>query len=87
MLPYEKPVDGRFGAPMGRYSDLSQTTTDKLHLRRVPLYEGCYDKGGAYWGGPANLWCAWNDAGARRWLRAQSREAAKAQLPDAKFYR
>lgn len=72
---------------MGRRSDLDEATTDKLHLRRVPLIEGCYDPGGAYWSGPADLWCAWNAEGRVRYLRAKDRDAAKQAFPNAKFYR
>ena len=67
----------------------------RLHLQRVPLHDGCYDKGGAYWGGPANLWCAWGeDADENRveiYTRADSRQKAKlnilARYDLAKFYR
>lgn len=33
-----------------------RTTSIKFHLVRVPFIDGCYDRGGAYWGLPANLW-------------------------------
>ena len=44
-------VDCRWGAPMGR-ADIGEKPTDKrIFNRRVPLiYDGAYDKGGAYWG-------------------------------------
>lgn len=31
----------------------------KVFLQRVPFVDGCYDRGGAYWGAPANLWRAY----------------------------
>jgi hypothetical protein len=58
-----------------------------VHLQRVPLGDGgCYDKGGTYWGGPSNLWCAWNDEG-EAYVRANSRSEAKMQFKDCTFYR
>lgn len=66
-----------------------------LRLQRVPFVDQCYDRGGAYWGSPANLWCAWGDdcegEQVHVFVRADSREAAKreitAKFPDAKFLR
>jgi hypothetical protein len=64
---------------------------EPLHLCRVYLSQG-YDKGGAYWGTGAPLYEIYNNAGDFvRYLRAHSREDAKAQIrsdyPDATFYR
>ena len=45
-------VDTRFGAPMGR-PDIGTKPTDpkiKIYKRKVPMIDGIYDKGGAYWG-------------------------------------
>lgn len=84
--PFEQDVSSKYGAPMGRRSD---NLSGKTHLQRVPMFDGDYDKGGAYWGGGrgvAPLWCAWNDNGAT-YLRAYSRNEAKAMLPDCTFYR
>lgn len=44
------------GAPMGRSSYGTDLEDIKVELERVPLTDGCYDVGGAYWGGPDNLW-------------------------------
>jgi len=82
------------GAQMGRCDVLpdDRTQSVKLHLRRVPFVDYCYDQGGAYWGGPANLWCAWGD-GVVIYVRDPDwdREAVKAEirevLPNARFYR
>jgi len=63
----------------------------KLRMQRVPFIDGCYDTpGGAYWGSPENLWCAWNDE-VTVWCRAESREEAKnkilTSIPGARFFR
>lgn len=84
-------ADGRrvcTGAMMGRGSDTLANLDPEapLYLRRVPFVDGCYDPGGAYWGGPADLFCAWHDAfgeGGEPWTyytRAPSREAAMAEI-------
>jgi hypothetical protein len=86
-LPFEEKVSSKYGAPMGRRSDLSRLTEDKLHLRKVPLDDGGYDPGRAYWGSPANLWCAWNDEGEVCYVRADDRIWAKVEFPRATFYR
>jgi hypothetical protein len=86
--PFEDKVDCKFGAPMGRRSDID--LFGKVHLQHVKFYDGCYDKGGAYWGSPENLYCAWNDENTF-YLRANSREHAKQLIlhmfDDVKFYR
>lgn len=85
--PFEENVSSAYGAPMGRRSKF---ITGKVHLQKVPLYDGCYDKGGAYWGSPNDLWCAWNNEGAT-YTRANSRNEAKArfnaELSGLIFYR
>jgi len=72
----------------------------KMHLVYVPFVDGCYDRGGAYWGAPANLYHAWGwpqvgevvlDAPQEVFVRANSREEAKAEVrqvfPRAYFWR
>lgn len=90
MKPFQRPVNSKYGAPMGRRSDNPANFDGlKTHLQRVPFVDYCYDQGGAYWGSPANLYCAWADTGEEEivtYFRANSREEAKAQLPGAKFY-
>ena len=57
-LPKLSNASSSRGAQMGR-SDIHALDRDapiKLHLVRVKLYDGCYDEGGAYWGGPSDLW-------------------------------
>lgn len=85
------------GAAMGRRNAVPPdvSTVRKLHLRRVPLSDGgCYDKGGAYWGQGAPLWCAFGESDTEQaviYFRAATRDAAKITarqtFPNAKFYR
>lgn len=79
------------GSAMGRRDTLPASTHPKLKLRRLPFVDQCYDRWGAYWGGPANVWCAWDDEGTRLFRRADSRAEAKAKIisewPHARFYR
>lgn len=65
-----EPVNCKYGAPMGRANIGSHPITvtsgptckifksnqTKVYTRRIRLVEG-YDKGGAYWGWPDNLYC------------------------------
>ena len=86
----EVRVDCRYGAPMGRAS--GGMLEGRVSLRRVRLDSGGYDKGGAYWGHGQPLWYAEGSEDGWRYLRAQSRDAAKKQLADclgdgARFYR
>jgi hypothetical protein len=47
-----------------------------------------YDPGGAYWGMGTQLWCAWDtELDLVAYFRAKSREEAKRELPNARFYR
>jgi hypothetical protein len=81
---------GKYGASMGRGSDLPNDTTDKLSLQRVRLDSGGYDPGGSYWGGGYGtlpLYRAENENGDVRYLRAANRDAAKVFFPKASFYR
>lgn len=46
-------VDGKFGAPMGRFSNTpdEKPANKKIFDRKVPMSRDAgYDKGGAYWG-------------------------------------
>jgi hypothetical protein len=84
-------VNCQYGAPMGRASRNALDTSERLYLRRVPLNGGGYDRGGAYWGHGLPLFVAMDCDGDTLFLRARSRNAAKASLledmPDARFYR
>jgi hypothetical protein len=50
------------GSQMGRSDSFHPGNYDdapaKLRLIRLPFVDGCYDSAGCYWGGPANVWCA-----------------------------
>lgn len=47
--------DCKWGAPIGRRSIGTKPTDKKIFDCNVPLDNGGYDKGGAYWGIPSNL--------------------------------
>jgi hypothetical protein len=40
----------RFGAPMGRGNKGTKPENEKIYDKRVPMIDGAYDIGGAYWG-------------------------------------
>ena len=97
---YYSKAYSQYGASMGRPNFRDHENTEKLKFRlaRVPLNNGGYDPGGAYWGTPSNLYvaeCETEDAHScyttRFFLRASDRTAAKAevlrQYPNARFYR
>ena len=95
-MPPLKDLNCQYGAPMGR-RDIEEIDTEfagKVYLQYVPFVDGCYDRGGAYWGAPANLWRVYaedEDLILDKFLRANSREAAKAAIleeyPNVRFYR
>lgn len=71
-------VSCRYGAPMGRISDAPGNFVDApvLYARHQGGGDG-YDKGGAYWGLPSNVWAVWTRGGeAVRYVRASSRDSA-----------
>ena len=86
-------VSSKYGAPMGRYTGPNFLDCDagKIYLRRVPLDNGGYDAGGAYWGHGQPLFEAMDQDGSGFILRAGSRARAKAAIledwPEATFYR
>lgn len=43
-------VDGKYGAPMGRHNVGTRPPTKKVYDCMVPMPDGCYDRGGVYWG-------------------------------------
>lgn len=53
-------VSCTYGAPMGRRGDNPTNLQGLkcLHARRQGGGDG-YDKGGAYWGTPSNVWGVW----------------------------
>lgn len=88
MEPFERKAYSQYGSSMGRAT--VTPLEGRVHLKRVHLDSGGYDKGGAYWGIGAPLWCAYNDEG-ETFLRAGHREQAKTKLlqdhPAVRFYR
>ncbi len=86
MFDYQRPGCSKFGASMGRRSDLATDTKAALMMRQVPLDDGGYDPGGAYWGTPSNLFCAIDpESGDVRYLRETSIEAARSAFPNASW--
>ena len=80
--PFES-VSCRYGAPMGRYAHPGISSTWTPDTRLCARHQGGgdgYDKGGAYWGCPADVWAVWEyglgDEGVI-YVRARSAEAAK----------
>lgn len=69
-----------YGSPMGRRGD---NPRDLQHIKRLAARrqgggEG-YDKGGAYWGLPSNVWGVWGTVNGeilRTYVRASSRDHA-----------
>lgn len=59
---------------------------EKLRLQRLPFVDDCYDRWGAYWGSPANIWCAWGESETEQvfvFVRADDRESAKQKVRDS----
>jgi hypothetical protein len=82
------------GAPMGRGEHHAHGMDDlEFELERVPLVDGDYDVGGAYWGSPDNLWVARAELDGEElaffFVRADEDEMAcllvKDQYPEATF--
>ena len=71
-------VDGRLGAPMGRTSDAPGNFADAptLYAKWQGGGDG-YDRGGAYWGLPSDVWAVWTRGGeAVTYVRARSKDHA-----------
>lgn len=86
------PGCNKYGASMGRahYAD-RDSLPPRVYLQRVRFTDGCYDPGGAYWGAPADLWCAIDASDSFRWfVRAPYRKAAatalRAEFPGLRIY-
>ena len=82
-------VSGHRGAPMGRYSDnpANFQGVARLHARRQGGGHG-YDKGGAYWGAPSNVWGVWAHVGGETvctYVRSSSRATAINQVKNGGF--
>ena len=77
--PFPK-LSSLYGSPMGRPGDnpLNLQGMRRLHARHQGGGDG-YDKGGAYWGAPSNVWGVWGCIAGRpcvTYVRASSRIAA-----------
>ena len=83
-------VSSTRGAPMGRNDD---HIVGKCRLQKVVMYDGCYDKGGAYWGMGTQLWVCEDSDGSQMFVRASTRIEAKKLIVedmlshDVTFYR
>lgn len=87
------------GSDMGRPDlDIEPEAEVKLRLYLMPMYDGDYDSGGAYWGAGNHqtgwMYHAYGDGPEGRnelFLRAKDREEAKKKVLEvfkkAKFYR
>lgn len=74
------PVRCTYGAPMGRRGD------NPANLQGVKRLHAChqgggggYDRGGAYWGTPTDVWAVWARLAGEicvTYVRAPSRDAA-----------
>lgn len=85
--PFYENVSSKYGAPMGRRSDPPGDfdLMQRLHMRQVPMVDGAYDPGGAYWGGGV-LWCVWDDDGHEHYSRG-SAASVQAKFPGAKWFK
>jgi hypothetical protein len=84
MHDYQTKGCSKYGASMGRTSNLDKGTSDTLTIRRVPIDDGGYDPGGAYWGTPSDLYCVEGAEGVF-YTRAAMAEAVKAMFPRASW--
>lgn len=93
-FPFNVPVGGRYGAPMGR-PDVGTSHDDyvTMTVRRIPMHDYDYDGGGAYWGGGSShgmMFCAWSrDRSCIRYGRARSylmfEQQVREDFPNADF--
>ena len=79
----------KFGAPMGRHGENPSNLQGlkQLRCRRQGGGDG-YDKGGAYWGLPSNVYAVWGWVEGKplvTYLRAKSREHAIRQVFTGEF--
>lgn len=64
MRPYNIDVSSKWGAPMGRRDSRHKYEGAAYSVAHVPMVDGAYDKGGAYWGAGDRrigwIYCAWH---------------------------
>lgn len=83
------------GSQMGRRNEIpADYMGERLRLQRLPFVDWDYDRWGAYWGAPANVWCVWGESQTeqvrvfvRANSRAETKQKVKAVIPKARFYR
>jgi hypothetical protein len=85
MHDFQRKGYTQYGASMGRRSDLPEDTDERLEIRRVPIDDGGYDPGGAYWGSGKPLFMVSDEEGRVRYLRARDAEDAKREFPHARW--
>jgi hypothetical protein len=80
--PFDR-LPGRYGAPMGRPSHPGLAATwPRRGIRLCARHQGGsdgYDRGGAYWGYPRDVWAVWGRGRGEDgvvYVRAPSRQAA-----------
>lgn len=84
-IPDLSNLSAKYGAPMGRYPS-APIGEAKMHLHKLPLDNGGYDGGCAYWGMPDDIWRVVADSEDEEdyemFIRAGSREEALAALKE-----
>lgn len=85
MIAYQTKGYNRYGASMGRRNNDPADAPDELQIREVPIDNGGYDPGGAYWGTGAPLWHVTDGEEYDTYLRASLRDKAMAHFPDCSF--
>ncbi len=81
MHDYQTKGCSQFGAQMGRRSERIVDMQEPFILLHVPL-DGDYDSGGAYWGGPNNLYCVEDTEGRVFYMRASNPAQVRAAFPE-----
>lgn len=79
------PVNGIYGAPMGRMSVLPHPglpDPTKLTLHKAKWVDGDYDEGGAYWGYTAgtHIYCGLGEPDVRVYVRASTAAEARERI-------
>jgi hypothetical protein len=62
---------------MGR---ASEPVSGKCRLQKVPFVDQCYDRGGAYWGLPDNLYVCEDKERKQAFVRGKNRSWAKLEI-------
>lgn len=79
--PFRK-VDGKYGAPLGRAGDAPAQYDGESELyARHCGGDGYYDRGGAYWGAPSDVFAVWTRGGDFcAYVRANGKQSAINQV-------